>query len=29
MDYERRHYFWLRHRKQPFAASWETVRFWY
>ena len=29
MDYEHRHFYWLRHRKQPFAASWEKVKLWY
>jgi hypothetical protein len=29
MDYERRHFYLLRYRKQPFAASWEQVRYWY
>jgi hypothetical protein len=28
MDFEHLHYFWLRHRKVPFAADWPTVKFW-
>jgi hypothetical protein len=28
MDFEHLHYFWLRHRKVPFAADWSTLKFW-
>ncbi len=28
MDFEHLHYFWLRHRKVPYAADWPTVKFW-
>ena len=29
MNYEHRHYFWLLHRKRPFAADWAQVKYWY
>ena len=29
MDYEHKHYFWLRGRKRPFAADWTKLKFWY
>jgi len=29
MDRLHEHYFWLRHRKQPFAADWEQLKFWF
>ncbi len=29
MNYEHRHYFWLRGRKRSFAASWLQVKHWY
>jgi 4-amino-4-deoxy-L-arabinose transferase-like glycosyltransferase len=29
MNYEHKHYFWLRGRKQPFAEDWPKVKFWY
>jgi 4-amino-4-deoxy-L-arabinose transferase-like glycosyltransferase len=29
MDYEHKHYFWLRGRKRRFAADWAKLRFWY
>ncbi len=29
MDFEQHlHYFWLRHRKLPYAANWPTLKFW-
>ncbi len=29
MDRLHEHFFWLRHRKQPFAESWQQVKFWF
>jgi hypothetical protein len=29
MDFEHHHYFWLRHRKRPYAADWPEFKFWY
>jgi hypothetical protein len=29
MDHEHHHYFWLRHRKRPYAADWPQFKFWY
>lgn len=29
MDYEHKHYFWLRGRKRPFAEDWARLKFWY
>jgi hypothetical protein len=29
MNYEHRHFFWLRHRKRPFSADWAELKFWY
>jgi len=29
LDLEHQHYFWLRHRKRPYAADWEKFKFWY
>jgi hypothetical protein len=29
MDFEHRHYFWLRHRKRSFAQDWPKLKFWY
>jgi len=29
MDHERKHYFWLRHRKLPYSANWQDLKFWY
>jgi len=29
MDHEHLHYFWLRHRKIPYAAAWPSLRYWY
>ena len=29
MNYEHRRYFWLRHRKRPFAADWPQLKYWY
>jgi MFS family permease len=29
MDFEHHHYFWLRHRKRPYAADWPQFKFWY
>jgi len=29
MDIEHHHYFWLRHRKRPYAGDWPSVKFWY
>jgi hypothetical protein len=29
MDFEHRHYFWLRHRKRTYAADWPELRYWY
>ena len=29
MDYEHRRFFWLRHRKRPFAADWPQFKYWY
>jgi hypothetical protein len=29
MDFEHLHYFWLRHRKRSYAASWPEFKFWY
>jgi len=29
MDFEHQHYFWLRHRKRPYAADWPDFKFWY
>jgi hypothetical protein len=29
MDHEHHHYFWLRHRKRPYAADWPQFKYWY
>lgn len=29
MDHEHLHYFWLRHRKAPYAAAWPELKYWY
>ncbi len=29
MNYEHKHFFWLRGRKEPFSADWAKVKFWY
>ncbi|MDR3750288.1 MAG: glycosyltransferase family 39 protein [Terracidiphilus sp.] len=29
MDFEHRHYFWLRHRKLSYAADWQNFKHWY
>jgi hypothetical protein len=29
MDFEHRHYFWLRHRKRPYSADWLDFKNWY
>jgi 4-amino-4-deoxy-L-arabinose transferase-like glycosyltransferase len=29
MNYEHKHYFWLRYRKRSFAADWPMLKFWY
>jgi hypothetical protein len=29
MDFEHHHYFWLRHRKRPYAADWPDFKLWY
>jgi hypothetical protein len=29
MDHEHLHYFWLRHRKVPYAAAWPELKYWY
>jgi hypothetical protein len=29
MDFEHLHYFWLRHRKHPYADDWPSFKFWY
>jgi hypothetical protein len=29
MDFEHLHYFWLRHRKRPYAQDWPTLKYWY
>jgi hypothetical protein len=29
MDHEHHHYFWLRHRKRPYADDWPQFKFWY
>jgi len=29
MDHEHHHYFWLRHRKRPYAAAWPELKYWY
>ena len=29
MNYEHKHYFWLRGRRRPFAADWQQLKFWY
>ena len=29
MDHEHHHYFWLRHRKIPYSANWQDLKFWY
>lgn len=29
MDFEHRHYFWLRHRKRTFAEDWPQLKYWY
>ena len=29
MNYEHKHYFWLRGRKRPFAEDWARLKFWY
>jgi hypothetical protein len=29
MDHEHKHYFWLRHRKRPFAADWPELKNWF
>jgi hypothetical protein len=28
MDFEHRHYFWLRHRKRPYSADWPSIKKW-
>ena len=28
MDFEHRHYYWLRHRKRPFSADWPSLKKW-
>jgi len=28
MDFEHRHYFWLRHRKRPYALDWPSLKKW-
>jgi hypothetical protein len=28
MDHEHQHYFWLRHRKVPYAQAWTSLKFW-
>jgi hypothetical protein len=28
MDFEHLHYFWLRHRKRPYAADWPEFKYW-
>jgi hypothetical protein len=29
MDLEHLHYFWLRHRKRPYADDWPNFKCWY
>jgi len=29
MDHEHHHYFWLLHRKRPYAADWPEFKYWY
>lgn len=29
MDHEHLRYFWLRHRKVPYAADWQSLKYWY
>jgi len=29
MDHEHHHYFWLRHRKRPYATDWPAFKYWY
>jgi hypothetical protein len=29
MDHEHHHYFWLRHRKRPYADDWLQFKYWY
>jgi hypothetical protein len=29
MDHEHKHYFWLRHRKRPFAVDWPELKNWF
>jgi hypothetical protein len=29
MDHEHHHYFWLRHRKHPYAVDWPELKYWY
>jgi hypothetical protein len=29
MDGEHLHYFWLRHRKAPYSATWDGLKYWY
>ena len=29
MDHEHHHYFWLRHRKRPYAQDWPQFKYWY
>ena len=29
MDHEHLRYFWLRHRKRPYAEDWASVKYWY
>jgi hypothetical protein len=29
MDHEHLHYFWLRHRKVPYASAWNGLKYWY
>ena len=29
MNFEHRHYFWLRHRKRSYAADWPEIKDWY
>ena len=28
MEFEHKHYFWLRHRKRPYAADWPKFKTW-
>lgn len=29
MNHERQHYFWLQHRKVPYAQAWPSLKYWY